>query len=48
MWTMKGDFVVPQYYNKWKVFEEEMYASLIAHLSMRNARNTMGTRGTPE
>lgn len=28
MWTMQGNFVVPQYYNKLEIFEEETYASL--------------------
>ena len=28
MWIMVGNFVVPQYYSKLKVFEEETYASL--------------------
>jgi hypothetical protein len=28
IWTMERNFVVPQYYNKLKVFEEEKYALL--------------------
>jgi hypothetical protein len=28
MWTMEGDFAMLQYYDKLKIFEEEMYTSL--------------------
>lgn len=37
MWTMEGNYVVPQYYNKLKVFEEEMYALLKVCLKEKSA-----------
>ena len=32
MWTLKGNYVVPQYYSKLKASEEKTYASLKVHL----------------
>ena len=37
MWTMEGDSIVPQYYNKLKVFEEETYALLRVRLEEKSA-----------
>ena len=33
---MEGDFIVPQYYNKLRVFEEEMQASFMVRLEEKS------------
>ena len=37
MWIMKGNYVVPQYYSKLKVFEEETYALFMVCLEEKSA-----------